>query len=204
MTEQPEQPGARPVPTTAQLVRASIIAVVVAAVLAVVAVLPAEQGIDPTGIGTALGLTAMGAMKQSEHALDHAPAPDVTLPKVALPPVAGAAQPSDAAFTDEVVVTLKPNEGVEVKAVLAEGGELEYAWAVDEGVEVMFDFHGEPKGAAKDVYTSFEKGSAPKSEGSFVAPFEGVHGWYWKNRTTSPVTIRVKAKGDYTKFSRVM
>jgi hypothetical protein len=40
-----------------------VIAVIVAIVLFVVAVLPAERGIDPTGIGDLLGLTEMGEMK---------------------------------------------------------------------------------------------------------------------------------------------
>jgi hypothetical protein len=40
------------------------IALLVAAVLAVAVVLPAERGVDPTGIGAALGLTEMGRIKQ--------------------------------------------------------------------------------------------------------------------------------------------
>jgi hypothetical protein len=51
-------------PSLASLRRASLVAVVIAAVLVVTAVLPAEYGVDPTGIGRRIGLTQMGRLKQ--------------------------------------------------------------------------------------------------------------------------------------------
>lgn len=50
-------------PTTAQLARSTIIAVILAAAILVTIVLPSEYGIDPTGLGRVLGLTAMGEIK---------------------------------------------------------------------------------------------------------------------------------------------
>ena len=57
-------PPDRDLPTSQQLRRATILAVVVAASLLLTAVLPAEYGIDPTGVGRRLGLTQMGRLKQ--------------------------------------------------------------------------------------------------------------------------------------------
>ena len=51
-------------PTSQQLRRATILAAVVAAFLLLTAVLPAEYGVDPTGLGRRLGLTQMGRLKQ--------------------------------------------------------------------------------------------------------------------------------------------
>jgi len=51
-------------PSLPQLRRATLVAVVIAAMLVVTAVLPAEYGIDPTGLGRRLGLTQMGRLKQ--------------------------------------------------------------------------------------------------------------------------------------------
>ena len=50
-------------PTSRQLIRSTILAVVVAALLLVTCVLPAEYGVDPTGVGRLLGLTQMGEVK---------------------------------------------------------------------------------------------------------------------------------------------
>lgn len=52
-------------PTSGQLVRSTIIAAATAAVLLVTVVLPAEYGIDPTGVGRLVGLTEMGEIKAS-------------------------------------------------------------------------------------------------------------------------------------------
>ncbi len=57
-------PPDRDLPTSQQLRRATILAVVVAASLLLTAVLPAEYGVDPTGMGRRLGLTQMGRLKQ--------------------------------------------------------------------------------------------------------------------------------------------
>ena len=51
-------------PSTRSLMRSTIIALVVAIVLVVIAVLPAERGIDPTGIGRVLKLTQLGEFKK--------------------------------------------------------------------------------------------------------------------------------------------
>ena len=50
-------------PTSAQLIRSTVIAAVSAVVLLLTVVLPAEYAIDPTGIGRVLGLTEMGEIK---------------------------------------------------------------------------------------------------------------------------------------------
>ncbi len=59
-----DAPSDRDLPTLQQLRRATMLAVVVAVVLLCTAVLPAEYGIDPSGIGRRLGLTQMGRLKQ--------------------------------------------------------------------------------------------------------------------------------------------
>ena len=55
-------PGYTP-PTTAQLLRSTLIALAAAAMILVTIVLPAEYGIDPTGVGSALGLKRVGEIK---------------------------------------------------------------------------------------------------------------------------------------------
>lgn len=167
--------GPHPLPTPRQLTVATLAAVVVALVLGVTVVLPAERGVDPTGAGGLLGLTAMGELKQGG-----------TL---------------DGTRTDTLDVVLQAGQGVEVKAEMVAGAELVWSWTSDGG-PVTFDFHGEPKGAPPDVFQSYATGSEPQAEGKFVAPFEGIHGWYWKNTNAGPVTIRVTTSGTYSSLSR--
>ncbi len=170
-------------PTLGQLHRASAGAIVMGAVLAVTTILPAEWGIDPTGVGNALGLTAMGRLKTA----DAAPA---------------SVSEDYARRSDTVVLTLRPNEGTEVKASLRKGDTLDYSWKTSGGEPLFFDFHGVPARAASDVFTSFEKATREADEGTFEAPFEGTHGWYWKNKTTEPVSLTVTVDGVYRGFGQ--
>ncbi|MCA1771784.1 MAG: transmembrane anchor protein [Halomonas sp.] len=50
-------------PSTGKLLRSTLLAAVIAIVLLVTVVLPAEYAIDPTGAGRLLGLTEMGEIK---------------------------------------------------------------------------------------------------------------------------------------------
>jgi len=57
------KPSVDELPSSAQLLRSTIIAIFAAAALLVTIVLPSEYGIDPTGAGRMLGLTEMGEIK---------------------------------------------------------------------------------------------------------------------------------------------
>ena len=56
------KPNTDELPSSAQLLRSTIIALVAAIVILVTVILPAEYAIDPTGIGRALGLAEMGVI----------------------------------------------------------------------------------------------------------------------------------------------
>ena len=206
MTEEKvHAPGVGELPTTRQLNRATLIAAGVAAVALVTAVLPAEYGIDPTGVGRVLGLTQMGEAKREAAAAAEAPAPavaadtgDILLDKEPASPAAS----SPAAQVGEVTLTLQPDEGSEVKATMKAGDEFTYEWSTG-GPRVNFELHGEEPGAGAGDYTSYEKGSSAGAKGTFRAPFDGTHGWYWRNRTGAPITITVKANGTFQKFARL-
>lgn len=58
-------PNRAELPSTARLLRSTALAALVAGGLLITTILPAEYGIDPTGIGRALGLTPMGEIKMS-------------------------------------------------------------------------------------------------------------------------------------------
>lgn len=199
-------------PSTKTLLKATAAAIVIAAVTLVTFVLPAEYGIDVTGLGTRLGLTAMSA-----GAPEVAPLPEQTVEEEpATDPVPDSAPVVEQTFsaltavwkspaayrTDEMSLTLKPDEGAEIKAKMRAGERFVFTWTAEGGV-VNFDMHGEELGAAKDEFTSYWKGRAQtQGHGAFVAPFDGTHGWYWRNRGNQPVTVRVRTSGFYEQLFR--
>ncbi len=178
-------------PSTPQLLKATAGAAFVAAVVLVVAVLPAEYGRDPTGLGRALGLTALAA----------APEDASLTPAGAAPPAESAVIASETPFqTNEMRLTLAAGEGAEIKALMRGGEAFVFGWTAD--APVNFDMHGEKPDDA-DNYTSYWRDRAQMSaHGSFTAPYDGTHGWYWKNPGKTPVTITVKVSGHYQKLYR--
>lgn len=190
-------PDRTELPTVGQLNKATGLAAVIATVLLVTTVLPAEYGIDPTGVGGVLGLTAMGDMKQEENNGEVMPSAVTTINEPSVDK--SSAQLTTPTETGQVTLTLQPGEGREVKATMKAGEEFEFAWFTD-GSAVNYDQHGEVFGAASNEFTSYDKGTKKQSSGTFRAPFDGTHGWFWRNRTEGSVTITVTATGQFEKF----
>jgi len=164
-----------------RVIRATLLAAIVAGVILFVAVLPAEYGIDPLGTGKLLGLTALAGVE--------APA---TATSQSLPP----ATAPTLLQTDTYEVELRPFEGVEYKYRLEKGAAIVYTWTATESVH--FEFHGEPDGAPPKYFDSYIKGEAREGQGGFTAEKPGIHGWFWENKTASRVKVTLKTAGFYS------
>lgn len=202
-------------PSTAQLIKSTIIAFIVAIVLLFTVVLPAEHAIDPTGIGRMLKLTEMGEIKKqlaAEAAADRIKDQQNPVEKKSSlgSTVAGwfigSAQAREikvaqsAPRSDELTITLKPGEGAEYKMTMKKGAKVNYVWEVTGG-KVNYDMHGTP-------WTKIEKSykkdrSVGGDTGVLEAQFDGTHGWFWRNRDQAPVTIKLRVNGDYADLKKV-
>ncbi len=102
-------------------------------------------------------------------------------------------------WEDMITVTIPARDGREYKFYLEQGATFEYAWQTD-GEALYYDFHGDPKGDTTGYYKSFAENTSDQAVGSLTSTFAGNHGWYWQNKTSSPVVINLKAKGDYKRI----
>ena len=105
----------------------------------------------------------------------------------------------DPAWKDTINITIPARGDKEYKLLLANGATLKYAWKTD-GEKLFYDFHGEPKGDTTGYFKSYKKSTDSQASGSLTTPFEGNHGWYWKNKTRSPVIITLKIEGVYQRL----
>lgn len=193
----------RPVPSNRQLLIATASALAAALLLLVTTVLPAEYGIDPTGLGARMGIFAMS--KQADEPLGASVVP-ATASESAQTDVAGESATvvrSEAPFRrDAMSLTLAPGEGAEIKASMRAGDAFVFQWSASGG-DLAVDMHGERVDAATDEYTSYWIEPAQReASGSFTALFEGSHGWYWLNRGTKPVTVALEVSGFHSKLYR--
>jgi len=179
-----------PVPLSS-LARAGVISLLVAAVVLVVAILPAEYGIDPTGLGETLGFTAMEVAAQAVSGEEESAVRSVPLVRATTP-----------LSSDSMEFVLQPDQGIEVKVEMLEGESFVFEW-ISEGGPVNFDMHGEPPGQADQFTSYWAEMQQMGASGTFVAPITGTHGWFWRNRGEAPVTVRLSVSGFYERVYQV-
>jgi hypothetical protein len=178
-----------PAPSRSALLKATVIALTAAALILLVAVLPAEYGIDPLKTGRLLGLTDLA--KGSEPAAAGGRA---------IPAQTGIYTPQPKIYkTDSEDMTLRPGEGVEVKYHMQKGAAMVYGWKADG--KLQFEFHGEPdQKPSPDYFESYlldDKVGQDQSFGSFTAPSTGIHGWFWQNKSKKEVNFHLTTAGFY-------
>lgn len=162
-TDQSKQPS---------LTRATVVSVLVAAIVLVTVVLPAEYGLDPLGTGKLLGLSGLAR----------------TGPQAISAELEGFK-------SDRIHVELAPFESMEYKYRVERGSGVVFSWTSTG--EVIFDFHAEPDGAEPGYAESFEQGRGVAGHGTYLAPFPGIHGWFWENRGMEPVVVDLVTSGFY-------
>ena len=180
-------PPVAPAPSRGALLKATLVALVIAAIVLVTTVLPAEYGIDPLGTGEALGLTDLFAAGAEV---------DPATPATITATEGGPVYPQFNEYrVDTREFTIPPGKGMEFKYELDKGATMLYSWKASAFVD--FDFHTEPEGLPSSASDSFEKGNAAQKRGGYTAPYNGIHGWYWENKTDQDVKVTLTAAGFF-------
>ena len=189
-------------PSTRQLVRATLGAAVVAAVLLVCVVMPAEYAIDLTGVGRLTGFQRMGEIKQSleTQATRERALPSPTSPTSQAKARPRGTQPQAASpAAKSLNVTLLPDQGQEVKLSMREGDVVDYTWR-SSGEAVFADMHADSQ-ALGVSYHGYDKTTANQKSGRLTAAFDGAHGWFWRNRSRDIVVVTLDVSGVFSSVS---
>lgn len=184
MTDQ--TPSTAPSSSKKKLLIGGAGALVVAAGIFVAFVLPAEFGIDPTGIGKATGLVQIAdsaGNAELERGMKRSGV--LTLSDDAPTPEPGT--------TDSWEIELGPYESVEFKYEIAQGKAMAFTWKAS--APLRYDMHSHPFDGGPDLTESYGIGTAQTQHGRYVAPFTGIHGWYWQNRTLDTVKLTLNTTG---------
>jgi len=206
-------------PTTKQIIRSTKIAAITAIVILVTIVFPAEYGVDLLGIGNVLWLTEMGRIKVSlQEEIDAAEnrviqeeqtnnfievIEETDIPLVATGIIEDQNISGDIQNTvksDTLIVTVWPDKSTELKLDMIEGQTVQYTWTVDVW-HINYNIHGE-----WDLWASHEYGEALKVSSdswSLTAQFDWKHGWFFRNRFGSDVTITITVTWDYQSFAKL-
>jgi len=203
-----------PIQNKKQLLKSVFIALLIGGIVLITAVLPAEYGIDPLGTGKLFGFERL--YQENE------PADEVTetsilnfdiikMEKLGSPKSVPKPEESNnpapekqyAIRKDTISVVVPAEKGIEYKFKSLKYGSIKYEWATNEGI-VYIDFHGEVKqeNPPENVfYESYTLAYSNNMAGTLTAPFEGKHGWYFRNETKKDIVVTLVLNGEYLLFN---
>ena len=198
-----KQPTEKDLPSSAQLLKSTIIAIIMIVILFVMVILPAEYGTDPTGVGKILGLKEMGDIKMSlleesqNESLQESEPFSIDTDSVEAEKI------SDTINEDVVEITIEPGKAIEIKLEMKIGDVVQYEWRTIKG-GLNYNLHGDGyKGSKKSI--NYKKGRMVSSDsGELKAEFDGYHGWFWRNREKFSVTVILQTSGDYIRIKQML
>ncbi|OUS01061.1 hypothetical protein A9Q86_09970 [Flavobacteriales bacterium 33_180_T64] len=199
--------------TKVQILKSLLIALLIGAVVLVTAVLPAEYGIDPVGTGELFGFSKLYQGNNQTETIDTASSLNfnkIKMEKLGSPqstpkPNEANNPPPEVQYPyreDSIEVIVPAEKGIEYKFKSLKYGSIKYEWATDIGI-VYIDFHGEVKqeNPPKNVfYESYTLAYSNNMAGTLTAPFEGKHGWYFRNETNEDIVVTIRLNGQYELF----
>ena len=202
-----------------QLWKSLFIAILIGGVVLVTAVLPAEYNIDPLGAGKLFGFSRLYVEDpvEEDETID-APAASLKVkplritklgspPEVVKPEEANNPPPATQfpVQTDTIEVIVPARKGIEYKFKALKHASIKYDWSSSNNSIVYIDFHGEVKQdnpPANVFYESYTLAYSNNMAGTFTAPFEGRHGWYFRNDTQQEITVTLHLNGQYQLFDK--
>lgn len=103
---------------------------------------------------------------------------------------------AEAGRRDKWEFELGAYESIEFKYTIPQGERVAFNWQSSQPLH--YDMHAHPFEGGTDLTESYSIGDAASMQGRYEAPFTGIHGWYWQNRSLEPVKLTLDASGGFT------
>lgn len=105
--------------------------------------------------------------------------------------------------TDQVEIPVPANSALEYMLDMTQGHSVSYQWRstdISNPELLLAEFHGHTVRDSEEPgdVMIFKESRGDTSDGYLVAPFDGVHGWYFSNETDSDINIALSLSGFYT------
>ncbi len=104
--------------------------------------------------------------------------------------------------TDSIEIPIFASKALEYKLTMKQGQAVAYHWQAANLVDsekLLIEFHGhtEPVDDAPGDVMFYKISRGDTSDGYLVAPFDGIHGWYFSNETNQDISITLTLSGFY-------
>ena len=161
------------------------------------AILPAEFGRAPQGLGKLTGILRLWAPPEVKADVQAAYGPR-------------AREYAQGFRSDVIDIPLGTvgggigPYGLEYKVAMTKDATLVYQWsligAANPG-DIAYDFHGHTLTASgpdeKMTVATYRQAKGDHAQGALVAPFDGIEGWYFENNGTKGAVVRIRLSGFY-------
>ena len=110
--------------------------------------------------------------------------------------------PADREFRQQrYEIVLDSFVGLEFKLGLKAGDFISYEWDADlsEPGLLLAEFHGHTERVGEEPGTVmfYARHTNATEKGTLTAPFDGIHGWYFKNSGLDTIVVRLRVAGFY-------
>lgn len=104
--------------------------------------------------------------------------------------------------SDVIEIPLFALKDLEYKLHMKQGHAVTYSWeavGLNDPEKLLFEFHGHTvrETEAPGDLMFYKVGRSDSSNGYLVAPFEGIHGWYFSNETSDDINVILTVNGFY-------
>ena len=105
--------------------------------------------------------------------------------------------------SDLIEIPLLAQQDLEYMVDMKQGGSISYHWKADNlpnPTLLLAEFHGHTirTSDAPGEVMFYKEGRNESSEGYIVAPFAGIHGWYFSNESSEDINIVLNISGFYS------
>lgn len=104
--------------------------------------------------------------------------------------------------TDTIEIPLFAGADLEYKLGMKLGNAVSYNWQaanLESPDELLIEFHGHTirESEAPGDVMFYKRHRSDSASGYLVAPFDGIHGWYFDNQSNSDIVITLNVSGFY-------
>lgn len=104
--------------------------------------------------------------------------------------------------TDTIEIPLFAGSDLEYKLDMQLGNSVSYNWKarnLESGEDLLIEFHGHTirEGDEPGDVMFYKRHRSDSGAGYMVAPFDGIHGWYFANESNQDISIILNVAGFY-------
>lgn len=104
--------------------------------------------------------------------------------------------------SDVIEIPVFGLKDLEYKLNMKQGHAITYSWeavGLNDPEKLLIEFHGHTirETEAPGDLMFYKVGRSDSSSGYLVAPFEGIHGWYFSNETDEDINVILTVSGFY-------